>query len=50
MSQPPPEENSGRIFTWSEDWLAALVGLVLLVLVLAGAIPAGLVSPEWLVK
>ncbi|MFC9895668.1 hypothetical protein ACFVMC_18440 [Nocardia sp. NPDC127579] len=49
MSQTPPEPRSGRWFTWNEDWLAALVGLVLLILVLVGAVPAGLVSPEWLV-
>ncbi|MEV0246730.1 hypothetical protein AB0H76_09100 [Nocardia sp. NPDC050712] len=50
MSQPPPEESPGRTFALNEDWLAAIVGLILIALVLAGAIPAWLVSPEWLVK
>ncbi|WP_194813786.1 hypothetical protein [Nocardia sp. XZ_19_385] len=50
MSQTPPDENVGRTFTLSEDWLAAIAGLILIALVLAGAIPAWLVSPDWLVK
>ncbi|WP_454196578.1 hypothetical protein [Nocardia sp. Marseille-Q1738] len=43
MSQPSPEERSGSTFTWNEDWLAAIVGLVLIALVLSGVIP------DWLV-
>jgi len=30
------------LFVWNEDWLAAVVGLVLVALVLVGAVP------EWL--
>ena len=43
MSHTPPEERRGRLFVWNEDWLAAVVGLVLVALVLVGAVP------EWLV-
>ncbi|MFI9503084.1 hypothetical protein [Nocardia sp. NPDC052566] len=43
MSQTPPGERSGSTFVWSEDWLAAVVGLALIGLVLVGAIP------DWLV-
>ena len=32
-----------RRFTLNEDWVATIVGLVLLVLVLTGVIPPGLV-------
>ncbi len=44
--EPEVEERSvereGRI-QFSEDWAATVVGLVLIVLVLAGVIPTGLV-------
>ncbi|MEV6276901.1 hypothetical protein [Nocardia sp. NPDC051832] len=50
MSQTPPADNAGRRFAVSEDWLAAIVGLILIVLVLAGVIPGWLVSPDWLVR
>ncbi|WP_281201737.1 hypothetical protein [Nocardia anaemiae] len=43
MSQTPPAKRSGSTFAWNEDWLAAIVGLVLIALVLIGAIP------DWLV-
>ncbi|MEU2037354.1 hypothetical protein [Nocardia niwae] len=43
MSQPPPDEQSGSTFTWNEDWLAALAGLILIALVLLGVIPDRLV-------
>ncbi|MGW4366444.1 hypothetical protein ACWEKT_12430 [Nocardia takedensis] len=43
MSHTPPEHRPEPLFTWNEDWLAAVTGLVLLALVLIGAIP------EWLV-
>ncbi|MFE7743801.1 hypothetical protein [Nocardia sp. NPDC057455] len=43
MSQSPPEEQSGSTFTWNEDWLAAIAGLLLIVLVLLGVIPDRLV-------
>ncbi|WP_378731232.1 hypothetical protein [Nocardia brasiliensis] len=43
MSQTSPEERSGSRFAWSEDWLAAIVGLALIALVLLGVIP------DWLV-
>lgn len=43
VSQTPPEERPGSTFAWNEDWLAAVVGLVLIGLVLVGAIP------DWLV-
>ncbi|MET8877218.1 hypothetical protein [Nocardia sp. NPDC004604] len=43
MSQTPPAERSGSTFAWNEDWLAAIVGLVLIALVLIGAIPDRLV-------
>ncbi|CAM4526532.1 hypothetical protein NONI108955_43670 [Nocardia ninae] len=43
MSQRSPEQRSGSAFAWSEDWLAAIVGLTLIALVLVGAIP------DWLV-
>ncbi|MFG1795254.1 hypothetical protein [Nocardia altamirensis] len=43
MSQTSPDERSGSIFAWNEDWLAAIVGLALIALVLVGAIP------DWLV-
>ncbi|MEV2222413.1 MULTISPECIES: hypothetical protein [Nocardia] len=43
MSQTPPAKPSGSTFAWNEDWLAAIVGLVLIALVLVGAIP------DWLV-
>ncbi|WP_433655488.1 hypothetical protein ACQPW1_32020 [Nocardia sp. CA-128927] len=43
MSQTSPEERSGSTFAWSEDWLAAIVGLALIALVLVGVIP------DWLV-
>lgn len=43
MSHTPLEERRGRLFVWNEDWLAAVVGLVLVALVLVGAVP------EWLV-
>ncbi|MCP2334578.1 MULTISPECIES: hypothetical protein [Actinoalloteichus] len=43
---PPPAPVAGaRRHRWrvNEDWAATLLGLVLLVLVLTGAIPEGLV-------
>ncbi|MGK8488847.1 hypothetical protein [Nocardia asiatica] len=43
MSQSPPEKQSGSTFTWNEDWLAAIAGLILLALVLLGVVP------DWLV-
>ncbi|WP_342800795.1 hypothetical protein [Nocardia sp. No.11] len=43
MSQTQPEPRPGSVFTWNEDWLATIVGLALIGLVLAGAIP------DWLV-
>ncbi|MGQ4616113.1 hypothetical protein [Nocardia sp. R7R-8] len=43
MSQSSPEEQSGSTFTWNEDWLAAIAGLILIALVLLGAIPDRLV-------
>ncbi|MEU1993761.1 hypothetical protein ABZ511_04850 [Nocardia gamkensis] len=43
MSQSQPEEQSGSTFTWNEDWLAAIAGLVLIALVLLGVIPDRLV-------
>lgn len=43
MSDTPPEDRSGSTFTWNEDWLAAVAGLTLLVLVLVGVIPGWLV-------
>ncbi|MEU0869993.1 hypothetical protein [Nocardia brasiliensis] len=43
MSQTTPEQRAGSRFAWNEDWLAAVVGLVLIALVLIGAIP------DWLV-
>ncbi|MFF7939585.1 hypothetical protein ACFZC5_07740 [Nocardia gamkensis] len=43
MSQSPPDEQSGSTFTWNEDWLAAIAGLVLIALVLLGVIPDRLV-------
>ncbi|WP_405165137.1 hypothetical protein OG203_08525 [Nocardia sp. NBC_01499] len=43
MSQTSPEQRSGSIITWNEDWLAAIAGLALIALVLVGVIP------DWLV-
>ncbi|WP_275106740.1 hypothetical protein [Nocardia brasiliensis] len=43
MAQTSPEQRPGGGFAWNEDWLAAVVGLVLIALVLVGAIPAWLV-------
>jgi hypothetical protein len=43
VSQSPPDEQSGSTFTWNEDWLAAIAGLVLIALVLLGVIPDRLV-------
>ncbi|MEV4237473.1 MULTISPECIES: hypothetical protein [unclassified Nocardia] len=43
MTQTSPVKSSGSTFAWNEDWLAAIVGLVLIALVLLGAIP------DWLV-
>ncbi|MFC3962696.1 hypothetical protein [Nocardia jiangsuensis] len=41
MSSPSPQPE--RRFPLNEDWLATIVGLVLLVLILAGAVPGWLV-------
>ncbi|MET7471628.1 hypothetical protein ACFYON_24520 [Micromonospora sp. NPDC005686] len=38
----PPTSGSSRL-AFNEDWAATILGLALLLLVLAGAIPAGLV-------
>ncbi|MER5609026.1 MULTISPECIES: hypothetical protein [Micromonospora] len=38
----PPTARTSRL-AFSEDWAATVLGLALLLLVLAGAIPAGLV-------
>ena len=38
----PPTERESRV-AFNEDWAATAVGLVLLVLVLTGVIPVGLV-------
>lgn len=43
MSQTEPEPRPGSAFSWKEDWLAIVVGLVLIGLVLVGAIPDRLV-------
>lgn len=43
VSQTQPEPRPGSAFSWNEDWLATVVGLVLIGLVLVGAIP------DWLV-
>ncbi|MEU4417872.1 MULTISPECIES: hypothetical protein [Nocardia] len=43
MSQTEPEPRPGSAFSWNEDWLATVVGLVLIGLVLVGAIPDRLV-------
>lgn len=49
MSDPPPvtsdEDSPNRDgkFSVNEDWLATVIGLVLLGLVLLGAIPAGVI-------
>ncbi|TCJ95397.1 hypothetical protein [Nocardia alba] len=43
MSQTTPEPRPAGAFSWNEDWLATVVGLVLIGLVLIGAIP------DWLV-
>lgn len=36
-------ETGGRTWVINEDWAATIVGLVLLVLVITGVIPVGLV-------
>ncbi|MFI7214301.1 hypothetical protein [Micromonospora maritima] len=41
-SDPPPTAGSSRL-ALNEDWAATILGLALLLLVLVGAIPAGLV-------
>ncbi|BCJ62853.1 hypothetical protein [Micromonospora endophytica] len=46
MSNPETPSSAGaspRRFTLTEDWAATILGLALLILVLIGAIPAGLV-------
>lgn len=43
VSQTEPEPRPGSAFSWKEDWLAIVVGLVLIGLVLVGAIPDRLV-------
>lgn len=41
---PPPAPSSARTGPrLNEDWVAAITGLVLLILALVGVIPAGLV-------
>ncbi|WP_269821857.1 hypothetical protein [Nocardia asteroides] len=42
MSSPAPQQPERR-FPLNEDWLATIVGLVLLVLILAGVVPGWLV-------
>jgi hypothetical protein len=37
------DEPAGRKLNINEDWLAVIVGLVLLALVLAGAIPGSVI-------
>jgi hypothetical protein len=37
------DEPAGRKLNINEDWLAVIVGLALLALVLAGAIPGGVI-------
>jgi hypothetical protein len=37
------DESAGRKLNINEDWLAVIVGLALLALVLAGAIPGSLI-------
>lgn len=39
----PDAPSATRRFTLNEDWFATILGLVLLVAALVGAIPAGLV-------
>ncbi|MET7420697.1 hypothetical protein [Dactylosporangium sp. NPDC005555] len=40
---PPPEVSRANRLALSEDWAATAVGLILLVLILAGVITKGLV-------
>ncbi|MFC6082648.1 hypothetical protein [Sphaerisporangium aureirubrum] len=42
MTDPEPTARESRA-AFNEDWLATIVGLVLLLLVLTGVIPTGLV-------
>ena len=42
MSEPSPTEQESRT-AFNEDWAATIAGLLLLVLVLTGVIPTGLV-------
>ncbi|MFO7250423.1 MAG: hypothetical protein DIU60_006710 [Actinomycetes bacterium] len=39
----PPAPSGGRALRINEDWAATIIGLVLLVLVLTGVIPVGVV-------
>ncbi|SDQ79911.1 hypothetical protein [Thermostaphylospora chromogena] len=41
--EEPPAPATGRRRSIDEDWAATILGLVLLVLVIAGVIPTGLV-------
>lgn len=41
--EEPPASPGGRAWTINEDWAATILGLVLLVLVITGVIPVGLV-------
>ncbi|MFC4059218.1 hypothetical protein ACFOWE_12990 [Planomonospora corallina] len=41
-SSPPPTERESRT-AFNEDWAATALGLVLLLLVVTGVIPTGLV-------
>ncbi|GII32506.1 hypothetical protein [Planotetraspora mira] len=41
--EEPPAEPSGWTSAINEDWAATIVGLLLLVLVITGVIPTGLV-------
>ncbi|GAA0999159.1 hypothetical protein GCM10009555_099800 [Acrocarpospora macrocephala] len=43
MSEPEPPTSTESRTAFNEDWAATILGLVLLVLVLTGVIPTGLV-------
>ncbi|GAA1014493.1 hypothetical protein Aple_047830 [Acrocarpospora pleiomorpha] len=43
MSEPEPPTSRESRTAFNEDWAATILGLVLLVLVLTGVIPTGLV-------
>ncbi|GAA3789866.1 hypothetical protein GCM10022226_05890 [Sphaerisporangium flaviroseum] len=41
--EEPPAQPGGRTWAINEDWAATIIGLALLVLVITGVIPVGLV-------